>query len=288
MEQAIAPESPANAAAAQGESAVEFRNVSFAFDDHVVLQGVNFVLPKGGMSVLLGASGTGKSVILKLIIGLLRPDSGTIITNGQRLDDLSEDELLRLRVDTGLVFQENALFDSLTVEENVGYRLYEETDMPLEQARARVIEVLGFVGLGEFIDRMPSALSGGQRRRVGIARAMASKPGLLLFDDPTTGLDPIIAASVDDEIVKLRDLQGVTSLLVTHQIRDAFYIADHRAVRSSDGTVRIEEREAGSPNTVQFMVLHDKRIYFQGSAEAILASDDPYLREYLFMTLPPW
>jgi phospholipid/cholesterol/gamma-HCH transport system ATP-binding protein len=270
------------------ESAVEFRNVTFGFDDHVVLRDVSFTLPKGGMSVLLGASGTGKSVILKLIIGLLRPDAGTIITNGQRLDDLSEAELLRLRVDTGLVFQENALFDSLTVEENVGYRLYEESDMPLDQARARVVEVLGFVGLGDFIHRMPSALSGGQRRRVGIARAMASKPGLLLFDDPTTGLDPIIAATVDDEIVKLRDLEGVTSLLVTHQIRDAFYIADHRAVRGSDGKVQIEEREAGAPNSVQFMVLHDKRIYFQGSAEALLAADDPYLKEYMFMTLPPW
>ena len=152
--------------------------------------------------------------------------------NGERVDHLSEHELLRIRADIGMLFQESALFDSLTVAENVGYRLYEETDLPLDEVRSRVSEVLGFVGLGEYIDRMPSELSGGQRRRVAIARAMATKPHLLLFDDPTTGLDPVIATTVDDEIVKLRDLEHVTSILVTHQIRDAFYVATHEAVSS--------------------------------------------------------
>ena len=271
-----------------GAPVVLFDRVQLAFDEKVVLRDLSFTLLKGHTKIILGASGSGKSTILKIITGLLRSDAGVVWVNGQRVDQLTEAQLMDVRDDLGLIFQEGALFDSLTVRENVGYKYYEETDMPLEQARARVVEVLGFVGLGEFIHRMPSALSGGQRRRVGIARAMASKPGLLLFDDPTTGLDPIIAATVDDEIVKLRDLEGVTSLLVTHQIRDAFYIADHRAVRDSDGKIQIEERETGSPNTVQFMVLHDRRIYFQGSAEALLASDDPYLKEYLFMTLPPW
>jgi phospholipid/cholesterol/gamma-HCH transport system ATP-binding protein len=181
-------------------------------------------------------------------------------------------------------FQEIALFDSLTVAENVGYRLYEETDLPIEQVDRRVAEVLGFVGLSEHVDRMPSELSGGQRRRVAIARAMATKPSLLLFDDPTTGLDPVIATSVDDEIVKLRDLEQVTSIMVTHQIRDAFYIAMHEATRV-DGRVQILDAAA---EHAKFMVLHDGRIFFEGTGAELRASDDSYLKEFLFMTLPPW
>lgn len=261
--------------------------MSLAFDDHVILQDLSFSVPKGAMRLLLGASGAGKSVVLKLILGLLRPDSGEIYVNGQRVDNVPERELLKMRVDIGMVFQENALFDSLTVAENVGYRLYEETDTPAEQVRARVQDVLGFIGLAEFIDRRPAELSGGQRRRVGIARAMSSKPGLLLFDDPTTGLDPIIASTVDDEIVKLRDLEQVTSIVVTHQIRDAFYIATHRAVRSGD-RIEIVDAATGEAAHAEFMVLHQGRIHFHGSAEELLASKDGFLQEFLFMTLPPW
>jgi phospholipid/cholesterol/gamma-HCH transport system ATP-binding protein len=267
--------------------AVEFRNVSLAFDNNVVLRDLSFKVPKGSMRVVLGASGAGKSVVLKLILGLLRPDSGEIYVNGQRVDNVREDDLLKMRVDIGMVFQENALFDSLTVAENVGYRLYEETDMPEAQARARVQDVLGFIGLADFIDRRPAELSGGQRRRVGIARAISSKPGLLLFDDPTTGLDPIIATTVDDEIVKLRDLEQVTSIVVTHQIRDAFYIATHRAVRAGD-RIQIVDAEAGDAVRAEFMVLHEGHIHFQGSADELLASTDSFLHEFLFMTLPPW
>jgi len=196
-------------------------------------------------------------------------------------------DLLRVRADIGMLFQESALFDSLTVAENVGYRLYEETDMPHDQVRKRVEEVLGFIGLGEYIDRMPSQLSGGQRRRVAIARAIAAKPSLLLFDDPTTGLDPIIATTVDDEIVKLRDLEHVTSIVVTHQIRDAFYVATHEALRT-DGRLEIVEADETKTAQAEFMVLHNGRIHFQGSATELLASKDEYLREFLFMTLPPW
>jgi phospholipid/cholesterol/gamma-HCH transport system ATP-binding protein len=267
--------------------AVVFDRVSFAFDEHVVLRDVSFSIARGSMRFLLGASGAGKSVMLKLILGLLRPDEGTIVVNGQRVDHLGEGELLRTRTDIGMVFQENALFDSLTVSENVGYRLDEETDMPVDQVRARVAEVLGFVGMGEYADRLPSELSGGQRRRVAIARAMASKPSLLLYDDPTTGLDPIIATTVDDEIVKLRDLEHVTSIVVTHQIRDAFYIATHRAIRH-DGRVQIVDAEDGTRAPAEFMVLYNGRIHFQGSATELLASADPYLRRFLYMTLPPW
>ena len=186
-----------------------------------------------------------------------------------------------------MLFQETALFDSLTVAENVGYRLYEETDMPTEQVRERVHEVLAFIGLGDFIDRMPAALSGGQRRRVAIARAMASKPNLLLFDDPTTGLDPIIASTVDDEIVKLRDIERVTSIVVTHQIRDAYYIANHEAVRKPEGLEIVPADEAKSAEAV-FMVLHEGRIMFEGTASELLAARDPFLQEFLFKTLPPW
>jgi phospholipid/cholesterol/gamma-HCH transport system ATP-binding protein len=185
------------------------------------------------------------------------------------------------------VFQESALFDSLTVNENVGYRLYEETDQSLDEVRRRVEEVLGFIGLADYIDRMPSELSGGQRRRVAIARAMASKPNLLLFDDPTTGLDPITATTVDDEIVKLRDLEHVTSIVVTHQIRDAFYVATHEAVRTN-GQLNIVSDEDDKAGHAEFMVLHDGRIEFEGSAAELLAAEDEYLREFLFMTLPPW
>ncbi|MEO8483395.1 MAG: ATP-binding cassette domain-containing protein [Acidobacteriota bacterium] len=261
--------------------------VSFAFDDQVVLRDVSFTVPKGSMRFLLGASGSGKSVLLKLILGLLRPDSGTIAVNGQRIDQLPEEALLRVRADIGMVFQENALFDSLTVAENVGFRLYEETDMSLDEVRARVDEVLGFVGLREYIDRMPSELSGGQRRRVGLARAMASKPGVLLFDDPTTGLDPVIATTVDHEVVKLRDLEQVTCVVATHQIRDAFYIATHEAERVGD-EVRVTPAGDAKATHAEFMVLHEGQFVFQGRAAELLASDDPYLKQFLFKTLPPW
>jgi phospholipid/cholesterol/gamma-HCH transport system ATP-binding protein len=268
-------------------AAVRFEHVSFAFDENVVLNDISFSVPKGSMRILLGASGSGKSIVLKLILGLLRPDAGAIYVNDQRVDNMPERDLLPLRSDIGMLFQETALFDSLTVAANVGYRLYEETRIPVEEADARVNEVLGFVGLGEYGERMPSELSGGQRRRVAIARAIASKPNLLLFDDPTTGLDPIIASSIDDEIVKLRDLQRVTSIVVTHQIRDAFYVATHQAVQSN-GHLQILDTGKQTGERAEFLVLHDGRIMFEGTGAELLASQDAFLREFLFMTLPPW
>jgi phospholipid/cholesterol/gamma-HCH transport system ATP-binding protein len=266
---------------------VTFDHVSLAFDDQVVLRDLSFDIPTGSMRILLGASGAGKSVILKLILGLMRPDSGAIYVNGRRVDDMAESDLLSVRADIGMVFQENALFDSLTVQENVGYRLFEATDMPEDEACARVEEVLGFVGLGEYIARMPAELSGGQRRRVAIARAMAPKPRLLLFDDPTTGLDPIIATTVADQIVKLRDVEDVTSLIVTHQMRDAFYIAEHQAIRT-DGQLRIVSADRAKATRAKFMVLLNGSIHFEGTGAELLAARDPYLQKFLFMTLPPW
>jgi len=266
---------------------VVFDHVSFAYDDLVVLRDVSFTIPKGQLKVLLGASGAGKSIVLKLMLGLLRPDGGEILVNGEHVERMSEQDLMHVRSDIGMLFQESALFDSLTVLENVGYRLYEETDTPLDKVRQRVQEVLGFIGLADYIDRMPSELSGGQRRRVAIARAIAARPHLLLFDDPTTGLDPITAATVDDEIVKLRDLEHVTAIVVTHQIRDAIYIATHEAIRS-DGALQLQPAPDSKSEQTTFMVLHEGRIYFEGSSSKLFASADPFLREFLFMTLPPW
>ena len=266
--------------------AVVFDRVSLAFDEHVVLRDVSFSLLAGHMAFLLGASGAGKSVVLKLILGLLRPDSGAISINGARVDTMTEGQLMRVRDDIGMLFQESALFDSLTVEENVGYKLYQERRMPDDQIRRRVEEVLGFVGLREHIDRMPFELSGGQRRRVAIARAMAAKPRLLLFDEPTSGLDPITAKTVDAEIIKLRDIEHVTSLLVTHQLQDAFYVATHTAAHEN-GRLAIVPADERKIEEAEFIVLKDARIFFEGPAAALRASQDPYLKTYLSGWFPP-
>jgi phospholipid/cholesterol/gamma-HCH transport system ATP-binding protein len=260
--------------------AVQFDHVSLAFDDVDVLRDVSFSVASGRLRVLLGPSGSGKSVILKLILGLLKPDAGAISVHGQRIDTMKEAQLMTVRGDIGMLFQESALFDSLNVADNVGYRLYEETDMPEGDVRRRIEEVLGFIGLEEYIDRMPSELSGGQRRRVAIARAMAAKPRLLLFDSPTSGLDPITAKTVDAEIIKLRDLQQVTAILVTHQLDDAFYVASHAAVRDDRG-IRIVAADARQGEQAEFMMLRDGRIYFEGTVADLRASDDPYIRKFL-------
>jgi phospholipid/cholesterol/gamma-HCH transport system ATP-binding protein len=263
-----------------GAPVIMLDHVSLAFDDKVILRDVSFTLISGHTKILLGASGAGKSLTLKIIVGLLRADKGAVWVNGERVDQLDEEELMAMRADVGMVFQEGALFDSLTVRENVGYRLYEETDLPLDQIDKRVAEVLGFIGLGEFIDQMPSALSGGQRRRVAIARAMASKPRILLYDEPTTGLDPITATTVDDEIIKLRDLENVSSLVVTHQLRDAFYVATHTAVREN-GQIKIVKADARKERQAEFLMLRDGLLCFEGDADALRTSQDPYLQTFL-------
>lgn len=274
-----APNSPTRSATAT--PVVSFEHVELAFDERMVLRDVSFTLLKGHTKIILGASGSGKSTSLKIITGLLRADAGVVMVNGQRVDQLDEQEMMAVRADLGLIFQEGALFDSLTVRENVGYKLYEETDMPVEDVDRRVAEVLGFVGLGEHIDKMPSALSGGQRRRVAIARAMAFKPSILLYDEATTGLDPITAITVNDEIVKLRDLEGVSSIVVTHQLRDAFYVATHMAVRDAAGRVRIERASPEKEQETEFLMLRDGVIVFEGDADALRRATDPYIRTFL-------
>jgi len=267
-------------APAAGGPVLELEHVSLAFDDKVILRDVSFSVLPGRTKIILGASGSGKSTILKLVLGLLKPDSGVIRVNGQRVDTMSERELIEVRGDVGMVFQEGALFDSLTVAENVGYKLYEETNLPLDEVRRRVEEVLGFVQLEEFVDRMPSELSGGQRRRVAIARAMAAKPGILLYDEATTGLDPITATTIDEEMLKLRDLEEVTTVVVTHQLRDAFFVATHAAVPDGTG-FRIVPADARKVDEAEFIMLKEGRIAFEGNAAELRASTDDYIRTFL-------
>ena len=260
---------------------VLFDKVNLAFDEKVILRDVTFAVRAGHTKIFLGASGAGKSTILKLMLGLLKPDSGTIWVLGHRVDELTETQLMGVRHHMGMVFQEGALFDSFTVGENVGYKLYEETTLPLPQVRQRVEVVLGFVGLSEHIDKQPSALSGGQRRRVAIARAMAARPTLLLYDEPTTGLDPITSLTIDAEIVKLRDLEAVTSVIVTHQLRDAFYVATNSASRSGSGELEISPATQAKIDEADFVMLKDGGIHFEGSADELRESDDPYMKTFL-------
>ena len=281
MALAAAPSPVVKGASGSDVPIIVFEGVSLAFDEKVVLRDISFTMLTGHTKIILGASGSGKSTILKLILGLLRPNAGVIRVHGERVDEMSEAKLMKVRADLGMVFQEGALFDSLTVAENVGYKLYEESHMPFDRVRDRVEEVLGFIGLGEYIDGMPSELSGGQRRRVAIARAMAAKPRLLLYDEPTTGLDPITATTVDDEIIKLRDLENVSSILVTHQLRDAFYVATQEANRRDDGVVEISAADPVKAEEAEFIMLKDGGIAFEGHAAELRGSSDPYLKTFL-------
>jgi phospholipid/cholesterol/gamma-HCH transport system ATP-binding protein len=259
---------------------IVFEGVDLAFDEKVILKNLSFTIRQGHTKIFLGASGAGKSTVLKLILGLLKPDRGAIWVKGQQVDQLSEIEMMAVRQNLGMVFQEGALFDSLTVRENVGYKLYEETMIPLPEVHARVEEVLGFVGLAEHIDKAPSALSGGQRRRVAIARAMTAKPPILLYDEPTTGLDPITSVTIDAEICKLRDLEGVSTIMVTHQLRDAFYVAEHTAVREN-GDVKLVAADPDKITETEFIMLRDGEIAFEGDVHELRASSDPYLKSFL-------
>ena len=264
-----------------GAPVVVFDHVQLAFDEKVVLKDVSFTLIKGHTKIILGASGSGKSTALKIVVGLLKADAGVVWVQGQRVDQLREGQLMAVRNDLGMIFQEGALFDSLTVRENVGYKLYEETNMPLAEVDKRVEEVLGFIDLGEHIDKMPSELSGGQRRRVAIARAMAFKPSIMLYDEATTGLDPITANTVDDEMIKLRDLEKVSSLIVTHQLRDAFYVATHMAVRDAQGHPQIVPATPEKERETEFIMLREGVIVFEGDAASLRQSKDPYIVDFL-------
>lgn len=259
---------------------VEFVHVSLAFDASVVLKDISFSVRAGHTKIILGASGAGKSMTLKILMGLMKPDGGSVFVGGRRVDQLREIDMMKVRDDIGMVFQEGALFDSLTVRENVGYRLDEESEMATAQVDARVETLLGFMELSDYIDRMPAELSGGQRRRVAIARAMASRPKILLYDEPTSGLDPLTATTVDDELIRLRDLEHVTTIVVTHQLRDALYLATHEAVEDR-GQSRIVTAAATKNAETEFLMLREGLVCFDGTAQALLDSVDPYLQAFM-------
>ena len=275
-------EEPADPAAPRSldQPLVSFRDVHLSFD-RPILKGVSFDLLPGSTKIILGGSGSGKTTILRLILGLLRPDAGEILVDGVDVGRLSEEELRAVRLKMGMVFQEGALFDSLSVGDNVGYRLNEDGELSEAEIESEVREMLGFVGLSPFYERMPSELSGGQRRRVAVARALLGEPPLMLYDEPTTGLDPITARTITDLIVKVRDLDGVTSILVTHQLRDAFNVARTFVFREGEefDFRRLEDTRllAGT----EFLMLREGQVHFAGSPHELESSRDPYVREFL-------
>jgi phospholipid/cholesterol/gamma-HCH transport system ATP-binding protein len=262
-----------------GAPVLTFADVSIAFDNPV-LEGISFQLPRGETKILMGVAGTGKTLILKLALGLLKPDSGRIMVLDDEITQMREEELFALRRKIGMVFQESALFDSLTVEENVAYRLIEETGKVTEEIHARVLEALRFVELEHTVDLFPSELSGGMRRRVAIARAIITQPEVLLYDSPTGGLDPVTSNTIIELIVKQRDVYKTSSLLVTHRLQDAFTMASHYFDRAQNKMVPIQDGAQQDLHT-KFLILRDCHIIFEGSAAELLRCNDPYIREYL-------
>lgn len=257
---------------------VEFRHVSIGFDGNSVLNNVNFTARSGEMVIILGPAGGGKSVLLKLADGLLRPDSGRIWVFGEEISSMPEREMFAFRRNIGMVFQESALFDSLSVCDNVAFRLREQGDDEVDIDR-RVRESLRFVELEDAIDKFPDELSGGMRRRVAIARAIITQPKLLLYDSPTGGLDPITSTTIIQLVMKQRDVYDSTALLVTHRLQDAFTLATHQFDMKTNQMERIPG-DGTDPNT-NIMVLKGGRIAFTGSLVDLLRSKDPYIQEFL-------
>jgi len=272
-------EQPQLSASRSGECIIRFENVAIAFE-HPVLEGISFQLPCGETKILLGTAGTGKTLILKLVLGLLKPDAGRITVLDEEITQMREEELFALRRNIGMVFQESALFDSLTVEENVAYRLIEETGRFTDEIRARVLEALRFVELEHTIDLFPAELSGGMRRRVAIARAIITHPEILLYDSPTGGLDPVTSNTIIELVVKQRDVYQTSSLLVTNRLQDAFTMASHYFDREQNKMLPVPDGSTRDLNT-KFLILRDGKIIFDGTAAELLRSTDPYIREYL-------
>lgn len=259
---------------------IVFKNVSIAFDEKVVLDGVSFQLPHGETKALFGVAGTGKSTILKLALGLIKPDSGDIYVLGENVTRMKEEDLFELRRRVGIVFQESALFDSLTVRENVAFRLMEEGDVSEEELERRVREALSFVELEHTVDMFPSELSGGMRRRVAIARAIITQPEILLYDSPTGGLDPVTSTTIVELIVKQRDVYKTSSLLVTQRLQDAFTMATHCFDRNSNRMVPLPPGTRGEV-PISFLILRDGKVIFDGDAHELAHSRDEYIREFI-------
>jgi phospholipid/cholesterol/gamma-HCH transport system ATP-binding protein len=261
-----------------GEPVVVFEEVTLTSSGHTVLDKISFQVQGGETRILLGPAGVGKSVLLKLANGLITPDSGKILIFGEELSALSQDQLFALRDHIGMVFQEGALFDSLTVRNNVGYRLTESA-VAEDEIDRRVREALQFVELEHTMDKFPSQLSGGMRRRVAIARAIITDPELVLYDSPTGGLDPITSTTIIELVIKQRDLYGSSSLIVSHRLQDAFMLATHRYNLASKKMEKLADGEVDS--STSFLVLHEGKLVFDGTTKDLVHSDDPFIQEYI-------
>jgi phospholipid/cholesterol/gamma-HCH transport system ATP-binding protein len=272
-------ENPVASVSDHSRYAIEFHNVSIAFDENVVLDRISFQLPHGETKALFGVAGSGKSTLLKLAIGLMPPDSGRIFVLGEEVTAMSEQELFELRRRVGIVFQESALFDSLKVYENVGFRLMEEKTPP-EEIERRVREVLRFVELERTYDMSPGELSGGMRRRVAIARAIITQPEVLLYDSPTGGLDPVTSNTIVELIVKQRDVYKTSALMVTHRLQDAFTMATHYFDTAKNQMVAYP-KGVRCEVPMSFLILKDAKVIFDGDAQQLAASRDDYIREYI-------
>lgn len=272
---------PRNAsAAAKSAPVIEFDDVWIGFDEGPILRGLTFATQPGETLVLLGETGTGKTLALKIAAGLLRPDRGSVYALGEEVSGKSEEELLEFRRQVGFVFQEGALFDSLTVGENVAYRL-EEDGASEDVITPRVQEVLRFVELEHTVEQLPSELSGGMRRRVSIARALITRPPIVLYDSPTAGLDPITSQTIITLILRLRDVYGVTALMATHRLQDGFALANFHFDAKTRAVRRGTAADAAKQPITRFLVLREGRIYFEGSPEEMLNSKDSYLQRFL-------
>lgn len=261
--------------------AIEFRDVHLSFEDKKILNGISFTVRRGETKVILGRSGGGKSTTIRLILGLLKPDSGQIFIDGEDITNYTEIEMMKVRAKIGMVFQEGALFDSLSVYDNVAYRLHEQ-GIGEEEVEREVRRMLKFVDLEDAIDKMPAELSGGMRRRVGIARALVGDPQIVMFDEPTAGLDPPTARTICELAIKLRDLEDVSSIFVTHEMKNLEYLASEYAVVDENGEVAFElEGEKLCLINTEIVMLKEGKIIFTGKDEEFFASDEPYILKFI-------
>jgi phospholipid/cholesterol/gamma-HCH transport system ATP-binding protein len=261
--------------------AIEFRDVVLAFDDRVILNKLSFKVMKGETKIILGGSGGGKSTIIKIVLGLLKPDEGRVLVDGEDITEYNEVQMMTVRKKIGMVFQEGALFDSLSVYDNVAYRLHEQ-GVPESEVEPEVRRMLRFVNLEDAIDKMPAELSGGMRRRVGIARALIGDPKIVLFDEPTAGLDPPTARTICELAMKLRDLEDVSSIFVTHEMNNLDYLCSEYAVVNEEGQVVFErEGERLCLINSKVMMMKEGNIIFSGTDESLRKADDPYIHKFL-------
>lgn len=261
--------------------AIEFRNVTMIYDGRKVLDDLSFKVMKGETKIILGGSGCGKSTTIKLVLGLIKPDSGQILVEGEDITDYNENQMMKVRRKLGMIFQEGALFDSLSVYENVAFKLHEQ-GVPEEDVESEVRRMLRFVNLEDAIDKMPAELSGGMRRRVGIARALVGDPKIVMFDEPTAGLDPPTARTICELAMKLRDLEDVSSIFVTHEMNNLDYLTSEYAVVNEAGEVVFEkEGEKLCLINSKVLMMRDGSIIFSGTDETLRRAEDPYIHKFL-------